>query len=130
MQPPLQNLLRILVWSAIVAIFVVTDGPIELRPSIGASANADRLIAFAGLGFLFAISYPSRIIAAFCVLALVVLASEFLQLRDLGRHARVSDVLVKMLGAAFGIGCGALVNYVLHSRSAKEPTAQASRTEV
>ncbi|MBN8956504.1 MAG: VanZ family protein [Rhizobiales bacterium] len=98
-----QRILRILAWASIVAIFVVTDGPIAFRPSLGLGANAERLLAFTVVGVLFALAYPHRwpMILAFLIGAAALF--EVLQLLVLGRHGYFRDFVFKATGAVVGV---------------------------
>ncbi len=98
-----RRIFRILAWASIVAIFVVTDGPIALRPSLGLGANTERLLAFAVVGALFALAYPRRwpIVLAFLIGAAAVF--ELLQLFVLGRHGYFRDFVFKATGAVIGV---------------------------
>jgi hypothetical protein len=58
--PMTQRLIRIAAWGLIVAIFIMTDAPIGLRPTLGLAPNAERLLAFVVVGLLFVIAYPRR----------------------------------------------------------------------
>src|SRR4051812_38409147 len=105
-----QRLVRIAAWSLIVAIFIMTDAPVGLRPTLGFAPNAERLLAFVVVGLLFVIAYPRRV---GLVLALLIAAAgsfELLQLQAFGRHGYLKDFFVKSAGAGIGVMCGALIN--------------------
>lgn len=94
---------RLLGWLALAALIFVTLAPIGLRPVSGTFVSLERFGAFAVLGFLFAFGYPRHSLQ---VLALVVMAAaglEALQLIEATRHGRMTDFLVKALGAGFGV---------------------------
>lgn len=52
--------LKAAAWILLLAIFIVTDGPIDLRPTFG-HPNAERFAALAILGFAFVLAYRRRI---------------------------------------------------------------------
>jgi VanZ family protein len=87
-------------------IAYATMSPIQARPTLLASANVERLGAFAVLGALFCLAYPRHMI----LVALIVLGSavllELAQLLTPDRHGRIQDAIVKMTGAALGIVAG------------------------
>lgn len=98
-----RRIIRFLAWASIVAIFIMTDGPIAFRPSLGLSANAERFLAFAAVGALFALAYPRRLPT---ILALLIGAAgvfELLQLHAFGRHRNVVDFIFKATGAVAGV---------------------------
>ena len=106
------RLVRILAWLLLAAIAFVTLSPIGLRPESGFSPNYERFAAFAAVGFMFALAYPRHI---WLVLALVLgaaVAFEALQLVVSGRHGRVWDLVVKLLGGTGGITGGVMVRVI------------------
>jgi hypothetical protein len=106
-----RRILRFLAWASIVAIFVVTDGPIALRPSLGLGANAERLLAFAAVGVLFSLAYPNRLVMILVLLVGTAGLFEVLQLHVFGRHAHLKDFVYKTTGAVIGILGGLAINY-------------------
>lgn len=98
-----QNVLRVLAWCALGAVFVATMVPIGLRPISGLPVNDERFFAFAALGTLFAAGYPRRF---WLVSALILLAAgsfEIAQHLTLTRHGTFHDFLVKGLGGGLGL---------------------------
>ncbi len=97
------RLLRILAWLLLAAIAFATLSPIGLRPDSGFSPNYERFAAFAAVGMMFVLAYPRHI---WLVLALVLGAAvgfELLQFLMVGRHGRLWDLAVKLLGGGTGI---------------------------
>ncbi|MEO6013994.1 MAG: hypothetical protein ABIQ30_10480 [Devosia sp.] len=84
----------------------VTLSPINLRPISPLPTQLERALALAAVGFAFAIAYPKRIV----LVALLVLGStvllELLQLVSPSRHGRLVDLIVKLIGAGFGMSLG------------------------
>ena len=104
-----QRLIRIAAWLLLAVIAFVTLSPIGFRPESGFSPNYERFAAFAAVGFVFALAYPRHI---WLVLALVLgaaVAFEALQLVVSGRHGRLWDLFVKLLGGTVGITGGAVL---------------------
>ena len=98
-----QSSYRVLAWSALAVIFLVTIAPISLRPISGLPVNAERFLAFAVIGALFAAGYPQRF---WIVGALVLLAAggfELAQHLSPSRHGEFHDFVVKGLGGGFGL---------------------------
>ena len=94
-----QVLLRVLAWSCLALIAVVTLGPLGLRPESGMPPHVERFAAFAVAGVLFAVAYPRYIVfAAVVVLGAAVLAPS--------RHGRLFDAGVKVAGGMVGLCTG------------------------
>ena len=106
-------------------IAYATISPIQARPTLLASANVERLGAFAVLGALFCLAYPRHMI----LVALIVLGSavllELAQLLTPDRHGRIQDAIVKMTGGAFGVAARA--NNALFSPS-EPPVPELTRS--
>ena len=101
-----QRVLQIAAWAAILAIFVMTDGPMLLRPVTGGSPDGERFLAYAVAGALFALAYPNR---PWLVLGFLVAAAgsfELLQMLAPGRHSHLTDFGWKSAGAVFGALAG------------------------
>jgi glycopeptide antibiotics resistance protein len=97
--------LKAAAWILLLAIFVVTDGPLNLRPTFG-HPNAERFAALAILGFAFALAYPRRIPVVLALLVATVCLFEIVQHLVMYRHGTVRDVVVKLAGAIVGVACG------------------------
>lgn len=106
----LQTILRVLAWASILAIVVVTDGPIGLRPVTHLSPNIERAAALAFVGGLFALAYPNRLVVIFIALGLAIGIFELAQVLFSGRHALLHDAVVKVVGLAAGIAAGHVAN--------------------
>lgn len=100
------SLFRLLAWTALLMIALVTVGPIDLRPHSFLSPMSERFIGFAAISFVFAIAYPRRI--PFVILAVFAAAVtlEWLQLLTATRHGHLFDLLAKLAGSGFGVCIG------------------------
>jgi hypothetical protein len=96
---------RFAAWALLLAVAVMTVGPITLRPeTVVFPVNLERLAAWTCLAALFSIAYPGR--AALTAMTLIIAAGllELAQLSAFGRHAEVLDFLFKSLGILIGVG--------------------------
>ena len=104
--PSTSRLLQILAWLLLVALAVVTIGPIGLRPETGLPPQLERTIGLLIVGFAFGLAYPRKII----LVALLLIAStalfELLQNFEPHRHGRWIDLAAKLIGAALGLAAG------------------------
>ncbi len=96
-------LLRVLPWLLLAFIVFATLSSLEMRPRIGHAVHLERFGAFGLLGFLFAAVYPRRIAAVLLFVVIVAIGLEFFQLLSPDRHARFSDLLVKLAGGVCGV---------------------------
>ena len=112
----LQTICRALAWASILAIVVITDGPIGLRPMTLLSPNVERFAALAVVGLLFALAYPARRLIVLGALAIAIGALELGQFLAAGRHPGVRDAGAKVLGAMVGLGAGHLIDMVMQNR--------------
>ncbi|PKA43026.1 VanZ family protein [Rhizobium sullae] len=101
--------MRPLAWLLLAAIIFVTISPIGLRPHTMTSVNADRALAYAVTGFVFALGYPKQWKLVALLLIFGTLAIEFLQYLSPTRHARLHDAVIKAAGAMLGILAGSAV---------------------
>lgn len=107
--------LRVSAWLTLTAILIVTISPLGLRPHIW-SANAERFAAFMVCGGLFALAYPRKWAAIFCLVVLAAALFEFAQALVPDRHPAMKDVVVKAIGGGIGIGTGLLVHLLFRFR--------------
>ncbi|WP_246763385.1 VanZ family protein [Rhizobium sp. 007] len=98
--------MRPLAWLLLAAIIFVTISPIGLRPHTMTSVNADRALAYAVTGFVFALGYPKQWKLVALLLIFGALAIEFLQYLSPTRHARLHDAVIKAACAMIGILAG------------------------
>lgn len=118
----LQTIFRALAWASIIAIAVITDGPIGLRPVTPLPPGVERFAALAVVGLLFALAYPARRLLVLGVLAVAVGALELGQFLAAGRHAGLHDAGTKVLGAMAGLTAGHLFDTVIQNRE-RTPTS-------
>lgn len=109
----LQKIIRAAAWSFLAFVVYATLSPIELRPElVGASLYKalftviERVGAFAVLGLLFYLAYPSRLTFVWILVLGSAVMLELLQLIVPGRDARVLDIAEKLFGGAVGILSG------------------------
>lgn len=94
---------RVAAWLLLGAIGVFTLSPIELRPVTHGPVSLERLGAFALIGAAFCHAYPKH---RYAILFFIVGLAGFLEIAQNyvpGRHGRLSDGLVKVLGACLGV---------------------------
>ena len=95
---------RALLLVSVAAIILLSVVPPKWRPVTRVPHDVEHFIIFAMAGAVCALSFPNRLLS----LAVVAMASagaiEVIQLWVPGRHARVSDFVVDVLGAWFGLG--------------------------
>jgi hypothetical protein len=96
-------------WTVFAGIAFVTLSPIGLRPAI-ADPNLERFGAFAILGLLLGMAYPSRraLFAVIIVIAAVLL--EALQLYIPGRDREFLEMLIKAAGGLAGMGVAIILS--------------------
>jgi hypothetical protein len=107
----LRTTFQVLAWASILAIVIVTDGPIGLRPITHLPGSVERFFALLTVATLFTLAYPNRLSFVGLSLVLAVFVIEFAQIASLGRHARLRDAGVKVLGVFAGLALG----YVLQA---------------
>jgi hypothetical protein len=87
---------------ATVAVALVTLCPIALRPHL-ASANLERLAAYAALGVLISRAAGRRGMRATALVVVLAFGLEASQRLAPGRHAQMADALVKAFGGVAGV---------------------------
>lgn len=90
-------------WILFAVIAYSTMSPLDLRPRIGHMVHLERFGAFGLLGLLFAIAYPRRLALVLVLVFATAIGFELLQMVSADRHARATDVMVKLLGGACGV---------------------------
>jgi glycopeptide antibiotics resistance protein len=100
------RLLPVFAWSLLAAVAFVTLAPIGFRPDSGFSPNLERFATFGAVGFAFALAYPRHIWLTVTLVLGAALAFEVLQLLVQSRHARLPDLVFKLVGGSLGITLG------------------------
>ena len=91
----------------LLAIAFVTLCPIGMRPHL-AGGDEERFAAFLALGFLAGRAAGRRGLAATAAVALLAFGLEYAQELAPGRHAALSDAVVKALGGVVGAAAAQL----------------------
>lgn len=104
--PSASRLLQILAWLLLLALAVVTVGPIGLRPETGLSPQLERTAGLLVVGFAFGLAYPRRIVLVALLLFTSTALFEALQNFEPHRHGRWLDLAVKLIGGALGLLLG------------------------
>jgi VanZ family protein len=97
-----RRFIAIAAWMSLGFIAFSTMSPAGLRPQI-ASVGFEHVAAFAVVGVLFAIAYPRRLLPIVALVLGSAIVLELVQLLTPDRHARLSDLLVKLGGGSIGI---------------------------
>lgn len=93
---------------AVAGLAFVTLCPIGLRPHL-APANEERFAAYFVLGILIALAAQRRWLAATACVVVLAFGLEAAQLLAPGRHAQLSDALVKAMSGALGSTTGQFI---------------------
>ena len=101
--------IRLIAWLAVFLIAFATLSPIGLRPSSMLPVDIERGMAFLVVGLLFAVAYPRQLWLAVAIVVISVVGLEWLQTLRPDRHGREADAVVKLAGAAIGLGVGWLL---------------------
>ena len=91
-------------WLLATAIVAVHVAPPGHRPVSAASHGLEHIAIFFALGFAYGVGYQHRLRVLVLALPAFCAAVEFAQIWVPGRHARLSDFLIDVLGVLFGIG--------------------------
>ena len=105
----LRKAVVIVAWATLALIVFATLSPIDLRPHLG-GVGVERFGAFAVVGLLFGVAYPTR---AWLVLTLVcgsALLLELMQHLTPDRHGELPDALVKFAGGVVGVALSFVIN--------------------
>ncbi|WP_335338176.1 VanZ family protein [Devosia sp. A16] len=113
------RLLPVLAWLLLGAIAFVTLAPIGFRPNTGYSPNIERFVAFAAVGFCFALAYPRHLWLITALVLGAAVAFEALQLVSASRHGRLFDLAVKLAGGGLGIAAGVVVERIWRKASGR-----------
>ncbi|WP_244642368.1 VanZ family protein [Phyllobacterium sp. 628] len=113
------KLAQIIAWLLFAAILFVTVDPINLRPDSGLPVNVERFLAFAVMGFVFAIAYPRHWILILTLVIGAAFAFELAQMLAPTRHARLLDAVVKAAGGFAGVISAAIIHILIGHRQTK-----------
>lgn len=100
---------RILAWIILAATIFATAASVHWRPYTVISVEIERSVAFGLMAMVFVFAYPNdrRVVAIFFILGAV--ATELLQAISPTRHPRITDALLKAMGATVGLIVGAVI---------------------
>jgi VanZ family protein len=100
------SLARIFCWLGLIAVIGLSISPPAFRPVSSVPHLFEHLLAFFLLGSVFALAYPRHRVHLVLAAVPCLAGLELLQLLVAGRHARLSDFLVNLLGAYAGLVLG------------------------
>jgi hypothetical protein len=119
------GLFIVIAWLAMIAIAFVTLAraelvneiylclsPVLMRPDRITYGLIVHVLAFAGLGTLFALAYPQRLTLVCAFVIGCAIALEALQTLIQDRHGTVIDVLEKLAGGLAGIALGNVMSRI------------------
>ena len=118
---------RILAWTLIITIVVMTVVPAPLRVVTGVPHNIEHALIFSATGIAVRLGYELRLSVVYAAAVVFCAGLELVQLAIPGRHARVSDFVVDAAAACAGIGIAWTVRrltdgYLREGSSTAEPT--------
>jgi hypothetical protein len=96
-------LARAAAWLSLFVIFVVTVGPIGLRPVSPMPAHMERFAAFLIVGSLFGAAYPKRLLVTMAIVVVSAALFELAQHLVPDRHGIFADFVVKAAGGGLGV---------------------------
>jgi hypothetical protein len=99
----IMTVVRTAAWLFLLAIFVMTVGPIGLRPVSPVPAQTERFTAFLIVGGLLGVGYPKK--PPLMIAVVVVSAGLFELAQHLvpNRHGMFADFVAKAAGGAIGV---------------------------
>lgn len=105
---------RIIAWSLVTAIVVLSVVPPGLRPETVAPHHLEHFIIYSATGLAFGLGYDRKhrllapLLVAFSGLV------EIVQLFVPGRHARLGDFVIDAAAISLGLFTVSLVNWIRH----------------
>ena len=105
----MRRIYQITGWALLVAITVLSFVPPNSRPETCALHSLEHLALFVPTGLAFALGYAPRYFLQLFALMIFTVAVELGQMWVPGRHARLSDFLINVLGLCLGVGLGFLL---------------------
>ncbi len=103
-------------WLLVVAVAIVTLGPVEWRPNTGLPAHLERFVGIALVTAAFCLGYPRYRLG---ILVLVIGGIGLLEVaQDIipGRHGRRVELAIKVAGALIGGGGAMMIERVKPER--------------
>jgi len=97
-----RRLAAVAAWLSLIFIAYATLSPIGDRPHV-AGVGFEHIAAFAVTGVLFALAYPRHLLIVVMLVLGSAVVLELSQLLTPDRHARLSDLLMKLAGGSIGI---------------------------
>lgn len=101
--------IRISAWLLLVAIFVVTVGPIGLRPDSHLPLQIERFSAFLIVGTLFGMGYPRKLVLVMAIVVMSAASFELAQLLIPARHGTWAGFVAKATGGGLGALLGTFI---------------------
>jgi VanZ family protein len=101
---------RIFAWLLVAAITAVSIIPAEFRPVTPAPSFFEHFTVFPLTGMAFCFGYRGRTVVVSVFLLIFAGSLEFAQLWIPGRHSRLSDLLVNIVGAFVGVAAIAVIS--------------------
>lgn len=108
----LRKVVLFIAWATLLLIVFATLSPIGLRPHF-AGVSVERFGAFAIVGLLFGLAYPTRLGLVLACVGGAAVGLEVLQHLTPDRHGEVRDAMVKLAGSIAGVGTAFVLNRVL-----------------
>ncbi len=105
--------MRVTAWLLVVAVFVMTVGPIGLRPVTDLPPNAERVIAYLVVGGAFGMGYASRPLRSILVVVGCAALFELAQHLAPGRHGVFLDFVFKGSAGMLGVLAGSYLARML-----------------
>jgi len=100
------KLVRLAAWGSLALVAIFTLAPIDFRPATTFPPTIERFVAFAAVGFVFAVAYPRQFWFAVAVAIGAALLLEVLQVLAPTRHGQLFDAAVKLAGGSAGLLLG------------------------
>lgn len=104
--------MRLSAWILLFVLFIVTIGPIDIRPHWQGHVTAERFIMLMLIGTLFCLAYPRRWLTVLVLLICATALFELLQRITPDRHGEVRDFIVKSAGATAGVILGKVLLFL------------------
>jgi VanZ family protein len=113
-----RTIARMAAWASVGFVVYATLVPLAMRPTLGGlGIDYERFAAYVVVSALIVLAYPRHPIrVGFALIALAIIL-EIAQLAIPGRDARVSDTVVKAVGAMVGMGVAWFWNKWLAGRA-------------